>query len=188
VAGNRAIREGIVSKRRDSRYRSGRSPDWIKSKNPDAPAVRREAEEDWESDGCGLLPRKRQFSSWRLAAKITSVSWPSWFTGTNVRGVGAKIGPKVAEVPPQARTCGLEAGKSTWFLPSVTASDEPLSPDAAVIVTPSAAADWQVIEGDDLRAPLHLQVALEIPFIWTKSAGEILEKGARANQALESED
>jgi bifunctional non-homologous end joining protein LigD len=39
--------EGIVSKRRDSRYRSGRSPDWIKSKNPSAPAVRREAEEDW---------------------------------------------------------------------------------------------------------------------------------------------
>jgi hypothetical protein len=26
---------------------SGRSPDWIKSKNPDAPAVKREAEEDW---------------------------------------------------------------------------------------------------------------------------------------------
>jgi bifunctional non-homologous end joining protein LigD len=39
--------EGIVSKRKGSRYRSGRSPDWIKSKNPDAPAVRREAEEDW---------------------------------------------------------------------------------------------------------------------------------------------
>ena len=39
--------EGIVSKRRDSSYRSGRLPDWIKSKNPDAPAVKREAEEDW---------------------------------------------------------------------------------------------------------------------------------------------
>ena len=39
--------EGIVSKRRDLRYRSGRSPDWLKSKNPDAPAVKREAEEDW---------------------------------------------------------------------------------------------------------------------------------------------
>ena len=39
--------EGIVSKRKDSRYRSGRSPDWIKSKNPQAPAVTREAEEDW---------------------------------------------------------------------------------------------------------------------------------------------
>jgi hypothetical protein len=31
--------EGIVSKRRDSRYRSGRSSDWIKSKNPNAPAA-----------------------------------------------------------------------------------------------------------------------------------------------------
>jgi bifunctional non-homologous end joining protein LigD len=39
--------EGIVSKRKGSRYRSGRSPDWIKSKNPNAPAVKREAEEDW---------------------------------------------------------------------------------------------------------------------------------------------
>jgi len=41
--------EGIVSKRRNSSYRSGRSPDWIKSKNPAAPAVKREAEEDWGS-------------------------------------------------------------------------------------------------------------------------------------------
>ena len=40
--------EGIVSKRRDSGYRSGRSPDWIKSKNPNAPAVKREAEIDWQ--------------------------------------------------------------------------------------------------------------------------------------------
>ena len=39
--------EGIVSKRIGSLYRSGRSPHWIKVKNPDAPAVRREAEEDW---------------------------------------------------------------------------------------------------------------------------------------------
>jgi bifunctional non-homologous end joining protein LigD len=39
--------EGIVSKRKNSRYRSGRSRDWVKSKNPQAPAVRREAEEDW---------------------------------------------------------------------------------------------------------------------------------------------
>jgi bifunctional non-homologous end joining protein LigD len=30
--------EGIVSKRKDSRYRLGRSPDWIKSKNSNAPA------------------------------------------------------------------------------------------------------------------------------------------------------
>ena len=31
--------EGIVSKRRDRRYRAGRSQDWIKVKNPDAPAM-----------------------------------------------------------------------------------------------------------------------------------------------------
>jgi ATP-dependent DNA ligase len=31
--------EGIVAKRRDRPYRSGRSPDWIKVKNPDAPAA-----------------------------------------------------------------------------------------------------------------------------------------------------
>jgi hypothetical protein len=39
--------EGIVSKHRDSAYRSGRSPDWLKSKNPACAAVKREAEEDW---------------------------------------------------------------------------------------------------------------------------------------------
>ncbi len=39
--------EGIVSKRLGSRYVSGRTRDWLKMKNPDAPAVKREAEEDW---------------------------------------------------------------------------------------------------------------------------------------------
>ena len=39
--------EGIVSKRKDSPYRSGRSPDWLKMKNPEASAVKREAEEGW---------------------------------------------------------------------------------------------------------------------------------------------
>jgi ATP-dependent DNA ligase len=42
--------EGIVSKLRRSVYRSGRSPDWIKMKNPDCDAVRREAEENWGHD------------------------------------------------------------------------------------------------------------------------------------------
>jgi bifunctional non-homologous end joining protein LigD len=41
--------EGIVSKRLGSPYRSGRSPNWVKVKNPNAPAVKREAEEDWGS-------------------------------------------------------------------------------------------------------------------------------------------
>jgi ATP-dependent DNA ligase len=47
--------EGIVSKRKGSPYRSGRSPDWLKMKNAAHPAVKREAEEDWgrESDEPG---------------------------------------------------------------------------------------------------------------------------------------
>jgi bifunctional non-homologous end joining protein LigD len=59
--------EGIVSKRLGSLYRSGRSPHWVKVKNPKAPAVEREAEEDWGgtkstsarfalAEPCGLLP------------------------------------------------------------------------------------------------------------------------------------
>jgi bifunctional non-homologous end joining protein LigD len=43
--------EGIVSKRLGSTYRSGRSKHWIKVKNPAAPAVRREAEQDWSRHG-----------------------------------------------------------------------------------------------------------------------------------------
>jgi len=39
-------REGIVSKRLGSRYRSGRSTDWLKSKNSAAPAAKRVADED----------------------------------------------------------------------------------------------------------------------------------------------
>ena len=39
--------EGIVSKRLGSPYRSGRVDHWLKVKNPIAPAVKREAEEDW---------------------------------------------------------------------------------------------------------------------------------------------
>ena len=40
--------EGIVSKRRGSPYRAGRADWWLKVKNPMAPAVTREAEEDWD--------------------------------------------------------------------------------------------------------------------------------------------
>jgi bifunctional non-homologous end joining protein LigD len=39
--------EGIVSKRMGSLYRAGRSAHWLKVKNPAAPAVKREAEEEW---------------------------------------------------------------------------------------------------------------------------------------------
>jgi hypothetical protein len=35
----------------------GRSPDWLKMKNADAPAVKREAEEEWGKKKCFLLGR-----------------------------------------------------------------------------------------------------------------------------------
>jgi bifunctional non-homologous end joining protein LigD len=38
--------EGIVSKRLGSNYRAGRVDHWLKIKNPAAPAVKRDAEED----------------------------------------------------------------------------------------------------------------------------------------------
>jgi bifunctional non-homologous end joining protein LigD len=38
--------EGIVSKRRDAAYRSGRSKTWLKTKNPESPAMRRLVEND----------------------------------------------------------------------------------------------------------------------------------------------
>jgi ATP-dependent DNA ligase len=49
--------EGIVSKRLGSSYRAGRVNYWIKVKNPAAPAVKREAEEDWNG--------KRRTRGWR---------------------------------------------------------------------------------------------------------------------------
>jgi ATP-dependent DNA ligase len=51
--------EGIVSKRKDSAYRSGRSPDWLKMKNANAPAVKREAEEEWGKKSGRRTARKR---------------------------------------------------------------------------------------------------------------------------------
>ena len=39
--------EGIVSKRRDAPYRSGRSKTWLKTKNPESPAMQRLEEATW---------------------------------------------------------------------------------------------------------------------------------------------
>jgi ATP-dependent DNA ligase len=48
--------EGIVSKRLGSIYRSGRSKDWLKFKYPNAPAVKRESEEEWGHQGSAGRP------------------------------------------------------------------------------------------------------------------------------------
>jgi ATP-dependent DNA ligase len=56
--------EGIVSKRLGSRYRSGRSPDWLKFKNPACEAVGREAEEDWGKAGRHAHHCRREARDW----------------------------------------------------------------------------------------------------------------------------
>ena len=43
--------EGIVSKRRDAPYRSGRSKTWLKMKNPDSSAMKRLEEDAAGEDG-----------------------------------------------------------------------------------------------------------------------------------------
>jgi ATP-dependent DNA ligase len=43
-----------VSKRLGSPYVSDRTRHWLKFKNPEAPAVKREAEEEWERDGYSI--------------------------------------------------------------------------------------------------------------------------------------
>jgi len=50
--------EGIVSKRKDSP--SGLSPDWLKMKNANAPAVKREAEKDWGVE----VPARTKRKTW----------------------------------------------------------------------------------------------------------------------------
>jgi ATP-dependent DNA ligase len=53
--------EGIVSKRFGSRYRSGRTKDCLKFKNPNAPAAKREAEEEWASEVSEATPDGPRF-------------------------------------------------------------------------------------------------------------------------------
>jgi ATP dependent DNA ligase domain len=70
--------EGIVSKRLGSPYVSGRTRHWLKFKNPAAPAVKREAEEEW---GWAICLQQRQLP-WHL---ILRQFWPpcpklEWWT------------------------------------------------------------------------------------------------------------
>src|SRR5262249_7561724 len=46
---------------RQQGLRSGRSPDWLKMKNADAPAAKREAEEDWGKEKMAITQGKMPF-------------------------------------------------------------------------------------------------------------------------------
>ena len=100
---------GIVSKRLGSRYRSGRSPDWLKFKNPQAPAVRREA---GGGRGLGTVTKLRSHfkhnifmldeagellehlggtEDYLLAAELYEVTLKRWLTARIQMRQGARI-------------------------------------------------------------------------------------------------
>jgi hypothetical protein len=75
--------EGIVSKRLGSRYRSGRSPDWLKFKNPSAPTAKREAEEDlgtvtWAGTIAGIVAAMILFGVEARGAGILKKDFPRY--------------------------------------------------------------------------------------------------------------
>jgi bifunctional non-homologous end joining protein LigD len=75
--------EGMVSKRRDSRYISGRSPYWLKTENPTHEAAWREAEHELtrqalpsvESPSTAALADQHQQ---QIAARVGSATGPRW--------------------------------------------------------------------------------------------------------------
>jgi bifunctional non-homologous end joining protein LigD len=64
--------EGIVSKRRDRPYRSGRCADWVKVKNPDAPAATRALELVNRGRGMTTLLRRSSCSVALLASLLST--------------------------------------------------------------------------------------------------------------------
>jgi len=92
--------EGIVSKRLGSRYRSGRSPDWLTFKNPEAPAVRRELGSDsagyqsrsWVQRSIALTEGSRKRSP--CSRRATSVGLWAATTSLNVLGPVLRICPE----------------------------------------------------------------------------------------------
>ena len=67
--------EGIVSKRKDSTYRSGRSSDWLKMKNPACAAARREAAEDWGESPTHYARRASAAAGLNLALAWFIYAW-----------------------------------------------------------------------------------------------------------------
>jgi len=109
--------EGIVSKRLGSLYRSGRSPHWIKVKNPNAPAVKREAEEDWGEREMrprklspkfistallliAVFPQHRRKAVGTMAITVSNRGAITERPMVAVRNIAAAVGTSTVMVPP----------------------------------------------------------------------------------------
>jgi hypothetical protein len=76
--------EGIVAKRRDRPHRSGRSPDWVKVKNPDAPAATMVIE-GW-AQNLMLKDFINDPNHWRKVQMKRMTLQSAWLTTRRVKG------------------------------------------------------------------------------------------------------
>src|SRR5262245_5855619 len=111
--------EGIVSNRKDSPYRSGRSPDWLKFKNPAAPAVKREGRRIGRNGDklphAFRLPHRFMGSRWR--ERHRALGW--------CRGPSSRDGDLRGRVPALAQ--------GTNHLAPRLSSNRRQSPDSACV-------------------------------------------------------
>jgi hypothetical protein len=119
--------EGIVSKRRGSRYVAGRADCWIEVKNPAAPAVRREAEVDWRRFSRAASFRGRSASA-TTAAAVLVLAQAAHASGrrqtvTKLAFAIASMLPAVAFAPAASAQVTIDVAKITcdqWLLFKVT--------------------------------------------------------------------
>ncbi len=104
--------EGIVSKRKDSAYRSGRSPDWFKMKNSACSAVKREEEEDWAltAPAGGFSAASHKTSTLRSPAVASSMIVLAMISSLRSRGrlIAARA---VSNAMPRRR---MVSGSKVW--------------------------------------------------------------------------
>jgi len=84
----------VLAARNGGSKRRGRSPLWLKVKNPNAPAVKREAEEDWG----GIEPMKSLVVAMVLSF-VTSVAFAQLpYAGMEARSIKALSEQQIADL------------------------------------------------------------------------------------------
>jgi len=109
-----------------------RSPDWLKMTNPDVPAVKREAEEDWAGT-VATTQRNSSSNFWvSESSKPERRAWPAqpcgFFGGSlctssgHRSSINSRIGSEMASMRPNSRTslCIRSISSDVMILPSKT--------------------------------------------------------------------
>jgi putative ABC transport system substrate-binding protein len=169
-----------VSKRLGSRYRSGRSPDWLKFKNPEAPAIEfrwAESQIDLLPDLAGELVRRKvavivapQGTASALAAKTATTTIPIVF---NVSEDPVRIGLVASLARPGGNLTGINFF-SGELVPKRLELLRELVPGAAriaVLVNPANATNTETTLRDVERAALA--IGLQIVVLKASTSREI---------------